>query len=78
MNRFLFHIIIPVDIAELSILFAVTAIILLVTSELISPYNRRINILLNRKRLRRVAIIFSIFFLATVALKIIEIIIATF
>ena len=62
------------DLAELSMLLAVTAIVLLVTLELISPYNRRISIFVSRKRLRRAAIVFSVFFLATVGLKIIEII----
>lgn len=67
-----------IDIGDLSILFAVTAIVLLVTSELISPYNRRITILLNRKRLRRVAIMFSIFFLVTVGMKVLEIVVQRF
>jgi len=65
------------DLAELSILLAVTSIILFITSELISPYNRRISIFINRKRLRRAAIIFSVFFMATVGIKIFEIILET-
>ena len=60
----------PVDLGELSVLLAVTAIILLVTSELVSPYHRRINIFINRKRLRRAAIVFSVFFLVTVGIEI--------
>jgi len=65
---------IVVDLGELSVLLALTAIVLLVTSELLSPYNRRVNIFVSRKRLRRAAIFFSILFLTTVAMKIIEII----
>lgn len=65
----------PVDWGELSILIAVMAIILLVASELISPYNRGA-IMLNRQRLRRVAIVFSVVFMFTVILKAYEIIIA--
>ncbi|MHA2009436.1 MAG: hypothetical protein ACXACB_11910 [Promethearchaeota archaeon] len=66
--------IIPLDLGELSVLYAVTAIILLVTSELLSPYHRRINVLINRKKLKRAAIVFSLLFLATVGLIIYEII----
>ncbi len=66
----------PMDLGELSILIAVTAIILLVTSELISPYHRRIKIYLSRKRLRRTAIFFSGLFLIIVGIRIYEIIIS--
>jgi len=55
---------------DLSLLFAMTAVILLITSELMSPYYGKINIKINRKRLRNAAILFSIMFLATVALTI--------
>ncbi|MGD0160788.1 MAG: hypothetical protein ABSB89_10900 [Candidatus Bathyarchaeia archaeon] len=60
-------------INDLSILFAVMATVLLITSELMSPYYGKINFKINRKRLRNVAIFFSIMFLATVALTIINI-----
>jgi len=62
------------DLGELSILIAVTAIILLAASQLISSYNRRFNILLDRKKLRRVAIAFSVLFLIAVGIRLIEII----
>ncbi len=64
----------PLDLGELSILYAVTAMILLVTSEFLSSYNRKNNLLINRKKLKRVAIIFSILFIVTVALRIYEIV----
>jgi hypothetical protein len=66
----------PLNLDDLSILIAVTAIILLVTAELISPYNRRIRIYLDRKRLRRAAFFFSVLFLATVGLRVYQIIIS--
>ena len=66
----------PMDLGELSILIAVTAIILLVTSELISPYHRRIRIYLSRKRLRQTAIFFSIMFLVIVGIRIFQIVIS--
>ncbi|MCW3997874.1 MAG: hypothetical protein NWF10_04820 [Candidatus Bathyarchaeota archaeon] len=60
----------PVDLGELSVLYAVIALILLVTSELLSPYHHRINLLVSRKRLRVVAIVFSVLFIVTVSLRI--------
>ncbi len=62
-----------VDLGKISILLAVTAIVLLITSELLSPYNRRVNIFISRKRLRRASIFFSILFLITVGMRIFEI-----
>jgi hypothetical protein len=66
----------PMDLGEFSILIAVIAIILLVTSELTSPYNRRIRIYLSRKRLRRTAIFFSVLFLIIVGIRISQIVIS--
>jgi uncharacterized membrane protein len=66
----------PLNLDELSILIAVTAIVLLVTSELISPYHRRVRIYLSRKRLRQAAVVFSIAFLVIVGVKIYQIIIS--
>ena len=64
----------PLDLGELSILFAMTAITLLVTSELLSSYRGRISILINKKRIRRASIVFAILFLVTVGIKIYSII----
>lgn len=58
------------NLDELSILYAIVALILLVTSEILSPYNHRLNININIKRLRKVAIIFSILFIVTAGLRI--------
>jgi len=57
-------------------LLAVTAIILLATTELISPYHGRTNILVDRKKLRRVAITMGILFLMTVAVRVYQIIVS--
>ena len=65
----------PLTTDDASLLLAVTSLILLVTSELLSPYYGKINIRINRKRLRNAAIFFSIIFLATVGLKVANIII---
>jgi len=64
----------PLSIWDVSLLFAVTAIVLLITSELLSPYYGRVNLKINRKRLRNSALLFSSLFLATVAMRIAAII----
>jgi len=66
----------PLSFSDISLLLATTAIILLITSELLSPYYGKINIQINKKRLRNTALAFSILFLTTVAIRIISIIIA--
>jgi hypothetical protein len=67
----------PLSFWDISLWLAVTAIILLITSELISPYYGKTNLLINKKRLRNVALIMSTLFLITVALRIYEIITST-
>jgi len=64
----------PLSFLGISLFLAVTAIILLITSELISPYYGKINLLINKKRLKRAALIVSILFLMTVAIRIYEMI----
>jgi hypothetical protein len=64
----------PLGIWDISLLLAVTAIILLITSELLSPYYGRANLKISKKRLRNAAITTSILFLATVAMRVIAII----
>jgi uncharacterized membrane protein len=60
----------PLSFWDVSLLIAITAIILLITSELLSPYYGKITIPINRKRLKNAAMTFSILFLATVAIRI--------
>lgn len=66
----------PLGFWDISLLLAVTAIILLVTSELLSPYYGKANIRINKKRLKNTALTFSLLFLTTVAVRIIAIIIS--
>ena len=66
----------PLSFWDISLWLAITAIILLVTSELISPYYGKTNLLINKRRLRNVAIIVSTLFLITVAIRIATIIIS--
>jgi hypothetical protein len=65
----------PLGLWDISLWLAITAIILLITSELLSPYYGRINIGINRKRLRNAALAVSIIFLATLVIRIITIVV---
>lgn len=60
----------PLSLWDLSLWLAVTAVILLVTSELISPYYGKTKFPINKQRLRNVALTVSILFLITVAIRI--------
>jgi hypothetical protein len=64
----------PLTLWDISLLLAVTAIVLLVTSELISPHYGTTNLKINKKRLRNAALATSSLFLLTVALRIATII----
>jgi len=66
----------PLTFWDISLWLAITAIILLITSELISSYYGKTNLLINKKRLRNVSIIVSTLFLITVAIRIATIIIS--
>ena len=66
----------PLGLWDLSLWAAVTAIILLATSELVSPYYGRTSLMINRKRLRMVALIVALVFLATVAYRVYQIVAA--
>jgi hypothetical protein len=64
----------PLSFWDLSLWLAVTAIILLITSELISPHYGKTNFLINKKRLKNISLTISILFLITVAIRMINII----
>jgi len=66
----------PMSFHELSLWLAVTAIILLATSELVSPYYGQTGLAAEKKKLRNVALILGVLFLATVAVRVYEIIAA--
>lgn len=65
----------PLGFWDISLWLAITAIILLVTSELISPYYGKTNLIINKKRLRNIALATSTLFLITVAVIIASMII---
>ena len=64
----------PLSIWDVSLLFAFTAIVLLLTSEFLITYRGKVNLRINRKRLRNGGLVFSSLFLVTVAMKIATII----
>lgn len=64
----------PLGFWDISLWLAVTAIILLITSELVSPYYGRTNLRINKTRLKNTALIVSGAFLVTVAIRIVSII----
>ena len=60
----------PLSLWDLSLWTAVIAIILLATSELLSPYYGRTRLMIDKRRLRLVALLVAVVFLATVAYRI--------
>ncbi|MFX0212245.1 MAG: hypothetical protein ACFFDT_40100 [Candidatus Hodarchaeota archaeon] len=64
----------PLGLYDLSIWLAISAIILLATSEIISPTYGHIDFIIKKGRLRRVAIIVGFLFLSTIAIRIYQII----
>lgn len=63
----------PMSLSDISLWLAAMAIILLITSELISSateYSR--NIVIERKRLKLVALAFGIGFMATVVMRVFQ------
>jgi len=67
----------PLSFWDISLWLAVTSIILLITSELISPYYGKTNILINKKRLRNAALTTGILFLITVVIRIYSLVTST-
>jgi hypothetical protein len=63
----------PLSFWDISLWLAVTSIILLITSELISPYYGRTNLPINKRRLKNVSLSLGALFLVTVAIRIIGI-----
>jgi len=60
----------PLSLRDISLWLAIMAIMLLITSEMLSPYYGKVNINVNRKKLRIVALVLSILFLVTVVIDV--------
>lgn len=67
----------PFDFWNVSLFFAVTGIILLITAQLISAYEGKATILIDQKKLRTIAMVIGILFLTTVAVRIYGIVAST-
>ena len=65
----------PLGFNEINLWLAFTAIILLITSELVSQAYGKTNFYLDRKRLRRTGIVVSVVFLLSLALRIIGLVV---
>ena len=65
----------PLGFYDKSLWLAVTAIILLATSEFIGPYYSQTGLIIEKNSLRKTALILGFLFLSTVAIIIYEIII---
>jgi hypothetical protein len=62
----------PLSLSDISLWIAVTAIILLVTSELLSPYSEQVgDFVIEKKRLRLVALSLGLAFMATVLMRVV-------
>ena len=64
----------PLTFNDLSLWLAITSIILLITSEIISPHYGRTNLFINKKLLRNTALALGTLFFLTVAIRIMTII----
>lgn len=62
----------PLSFSNVSLWLAITVLILLATSELLSPYCGQTNLPIHKKRLRETAILLSILFILTFLLGIYE------
>jgi hypothetical protein len=67
----------PLSFWDISLWLAITAIILSITSELISPYYGKNKITINKQNLRNAALIVGILFIITVIIRIYAIILPT-
>jgi len=66
----------PLSFLDISLWLAITTIILLITSEIISPYYGKTAILVQKRRLRIVALTVGLIFIFTVFIRIYQIIIS--
>ncbi len=60
----------PLTFWDISLWLAITAIILLATSEFLSPYYGKTNLIIEKKRLRKTALVLGILFLLTVLIRV--------
>ena len=66
----------PLNFGDISLLLAVLAVILVVTSGIISPYYGRLTMLISREKLRKVSLVFFVLFLATLIIRVFEVVLS--
>jgi len=59
----------PLSLLDITLWLAITAIILLVTAELISPYYGKLNLMIDKGRLRLVSLLVGIAFIISIILN---------
>lgn len=64
----------PLDLYDISLWLAVTAIVLITTAEFFSTRYGQTGLIIEKGRLRTIALIFSALFLSTVAIRIYQLI----
>jgi len=64
----------PLSFEDASLWLAITAIVLLTTSELLSPYYGKTHILIEKRRLRIVALATGLLFILTAIIRVYQII----
>jgi hypothetical protein len=62
----------PLNLVEMSQLLAIIAVILLATSELISPNYSRIHIQIDKKKLKRISLMVAILFLISLVINMLD------
>jgi len=67
----------PLTFWDISLWLGITAIILLATAELISPYSGKTNIIIEKRKMRRAALLTGIMSMMTVIARLYGIIIAS-
>ena len=63
----------PLSFDDISLWLAVTAMVLLITSELMLPYSGRNGLLLNKRKLKNASLLVGALFVATVVIRAITI-----
>jgi len=67
---------IPLDFWNVGLWLAVTAIILLITAQLVSAYDGPATLIIDKKRLKNATLIIGILFLAAVTIRVYEMIVS--
>ncbi len=66
----------PLSFWDISLLLAITAIVMLISSEMLSTYYGKVSVFINKRKLKNAATVVSTLFLATVAIRILGIVLS--